>query len=129
LKEEFDVENVVKGHTTVINDNILPRLDAVEKQQAEYNIQQAALKNDVQSVSLSQQELKNTMVGIHQDQKSTMDKLLTHVMTMQTAEHQSKEKITIKKLSGKEQVKLALITMFGTILGGGAIVGIVQLFL
>lgn len=131
-----------------VNNDVIPRLEAVEKQQREYNIKQEALKNDVQSVSLAQQDLKNTVERVGNDQKSmldkqekTLDKLFDHllhkdkVQTETEAETdrmkvQTEGQVSIAKTQNEGSFKLAQLSfkekLIVSLLGAGGVLGFVQ---
>jgi 1-deoxy-D-xylulose 5-phosphate reductoisomerase len=94
------------------------RISAVEKQQQEYNIRQEALKNDVQAVSLSQQDLKMTIERVGLDLKEQNTKLFDHVLGKDLVKTQQEGALSLAKMSMKEKVLVALF-------GAGGLSGII----
>ena len=70
------------------------------------------------SLESSMLRVENTVMREGQEQRSLIKTML-----------ENQFKLNKSKLTSSEKVKIALITTLGTILGGGAIVGIVSLFI
>lgn len=61
--------------------------------------------------------IENTVMSEGKEQRSLINKML-----------ENQFQLNKRKLTSSEKVKIATISMVGTILGGGALVGIISLF-
>lgn len=61
--------------------------------------------------------IENTVMSEGKEQRSLINKML-----------ENQFQLNKRKLTSSEKVKIATISMIGTILGGGALVGIISLF-
>lgn len=111
-----------------VQKDVIPRLEAVEKQQQEYNLQLSSLKNDLHGVTLSQQDVKNTVTQYGQDHKNTLDKLLNHILSKDKIVANTESQVAIVKTQNEGQFKIAQLgfkeKVIATLFGAGGLYGI-----
>jgi hypothetical protein len=129
LREE---EELLKKHEDLLQNQVLPDIEslkkitlnheekmrAIEENQKEYNIQQAALKNDVQGVNLAQTDLKLTIQQMGQDLKEQNSKLFDHVLTVDRQKREQTHAIRLANLDLRGKVIVAVLGSSSLILAG-----------
>lgn len=107
-------------HEELIHRNIIPRLEEVEKAQVDFNKQVAEIQS-------SQQNLELTVMKDGQETRGILKQFVDHHLRIdqtkldtQRDSLMSNERITLKRLSTKEKVWIAII---GGITGSSGLIG------
>lgn len=120
--EANTVEKMVINHEELIKGDILPRLEIVEKAQADFTQQ-------VETIKASQTSLELTVMKDGQQTRDLLTRFVDHFFKTDEQMIKTKEKVTLRKLGTKEKVLLALI---GALVGSGgvlmSIAAILQIF-
>ncbi|MFF2857739.1 hypothetical protein [Peribacillus sp. NPDC058002] len=113
--EEFNVEKKVQEHDQTINENILPRLEGLELEQATFKREISSLKTDLMGVQKGQKELEVTVMKDGKETRDLLKPFADHVLKQAEFEYQTEKDIAIKKMDTREKV---FFSIFGT--GGAA---------
>lgn len=114
-----EVEEMQKWqeHEELFNQNVLPRLAQLEKEQKEYRLQLGEVKNQVSNVSsevklvqASQGDLKNTVERTSGDLMGLVKELVTGQNKLLISDSDNKAKVSVAQLDNKGKV---LIGIFG----------------
>ncbi len=125
---DLSMFNKVEEHGELINRDILPRLDEVEKVQKEFKNSQEEIKTEMRSIKSDVSAIRSAQssmeLAVYKDGAQTRDllnKFVEHYFNADGKAFVSKEKVTVQKLSTKEKVWLAIIAVFAS--GGFATLG------
>ncbi|MFF2460144.1 hypothetical protein [Peribacillus simplex] len=113
--EEFNVEKKVQEHDQTINENILPRLEGLELEQATFKREISSLKTDLMGVQKGQKELEVTVMKDGKETRDLLKPFADHVLKQAEFEYQTEKDIAIKKMDTREKI---FFSIFGT--GGAA---------
>jgi len=98
-------------HEKAIYKDIYPRLENVEKTQAEQKLQNEALKNQVKEVSLGNQDVKNTITRMSNKQDEQFMKMFEHMLKVNTMQEEVKGQLKINTANNEKEVKIARFSM------------------
>ncbi|MBD8013900.1 hypothetical protein [Planococcus wigleyi] len=124
----------VEEHGLLINENILPRLEKVENIQNETKSELKDVKTEIQGVKTevtavrnAQSSMELTVLKDGQHTRDLLNQFVNHyfatdgkVLESQEKMMESKEKVTLRKLSKSEKISIAFIGM----LSGGGLVAV-----
>lgn len=121
-KEATSVYKTMEEHEKLIHKDILPRLGKVENLQEENTNEILGIKSELQSIKTEVTAVRNAQSGLEltvlKDGAQTRDLLLNrfvdHYFTADGKAFKSKELVTLKKLSTKEKVWIAVITVLAS---------------
>lgn len=99
-------------HDQLIQEDILPRLKRVEDAQVDFTKQ-------VESIKASQTSLELTVMKDGQETRGLLNRFVDHYLETDSVKHASNERVTLKRLSSKEKVVIAVL---GTIAGSGGLI-------
>ncbi|MFC3883740.1 hypothetical protein ACFOU2_09605 [Bacillus songklensis] len=116
--EEMALEKKIYEHEAVINDNILPRLEGLELEHAQFKQEMASLKTDLMGVQKGQKELELTVMKDGKETRELLKPFADHVLKQVEFESQTEKDIQLKKMDTREKIFLSI---FGT----GGLAGIV----
>jgi hypothetical protein len=125
--DDLSMFKTVEQHELLITENILPRLEEMEKMQTETKTEIREVKSEVQGIKTEVTAVRNAQTSMElsimkegQYTRGMLDKLLEHVLKIDGDEVSTKKEIAMRKLGKSEKVSIAFISM----LGGGGIVAI-----
>lgn len=119
---------VVEEYGKAINENILPRLEILEKEHMAFKQEVTSLKADMANVQKGQKDLEVTVMKDGKETRDLLKPFADHALKQMEFDAQAKKEIAIKKLDNKDKATVAL---YGAIGSGGIvtiIAGIVALF-
>lgn len=109
------MEKTVQEHDQTIKENILPRLEGLESEQATFKREISSLKTDLMGVQKGQKELELTVMKDGKETRELLKPFADHVLKQAEFEYQTEKDIAIKKMDTREKIYLSI---FGT--GGAA---------
>lgn len=118
----------VGEHDVVIHQDILPRLEILEKEHLVFKQEVTSLKTDMANVQKGQKDLEVTVMKDGKETRDLLKPFADHALKQMEFDAQTKKEIAIKKLDNKDKATVAL---YGAIGSGGIvtiIAGIVALF-
>lgn len=118
----------LQQHDKVIQQDILPRLEILEKEHLVFKQEMTSIKSDMIGVQKGQKELEVTVMKDGKETRELLKPFANHVLKQVEYEAETKREIQIKKLDGKDKATVALYGALGT---GGLvtiILGILALF-
>ncbi|WP_150284174.1 hypothetical protein [Rummeliibacillus sp. TYF-LIM-RU47] len=123
-----DHEEQLHQHGEVIQQDILPRLEILEKEHLVFKQEMTSIKSDLIGVQKGQKEVEVTVMKDGKETRELLKPFADHVLKQVEYEAETEREIQIKKLDGKDKVIVALCGALGT--GGLAtiILGILALF-
>ncbi|WP_088005589.1 hypothetical protein [Indiicoccus explosivorum] len=127
--DDLSMFETVNTHDDLINKNILPRLEAVESGQLEIKKEMQTIKSEVTEIRHAQDSLKVTVMEDGHRTRKMLEQFTEHFLEMDRREFDSKERVTMQRLSTGEKVSLAAVSALG---GGGLIAAVtaaIELFL
>lgn len=123
---------MLNSHETIINENILPRLKAVEEGMAAFQQEVSNIKTDLMGVQKGQAQLEITLLKegqlnreIMNENKELTNRLLTHVLNKD--EKESQAEIEEKKADQQSKIEARkakweiLGKIFAVLAGSGSI--------
>lgn len=124
-KEASSMYKTVSEHDELINENILPRLDKVEKSQAandseleDVKAELQGIKSEVTAVRSAQSSLELTVLKDGAQTRDLLNRFVDHYFTSDGKAFVSRDAITKQKWGTKEKVWLGIIGVFS---GGGLV--------
>lgn len=108
---EEDIQ-MLHRHDEMIREDILPRLKNVEDAQIDFTKQ-------VESIKASQTSLELTVMKDGRETRSILNKFVDHYFATDKDKLVIEERVTLKRLSSKEKIVIALL---GTIAGSGGLI-------
>ncbi|WP_423408011.1 hypothetical protein AABM38_20415 [Heyndrickxia sp. MSNUG] len=129
----MEEKDMLNSHEVIINENILPRLKAVEDVTVAVQQEMANLKNDLLGVQKGQKELEVTLLKegqlnrqIMTENKELTNKLLTHVLAKDEKETQAEIDERKAENQSKIETRKAKWELIGkisvTLLSSGSII-------
>jgi hypothetical protein len=109
---------MLEKHEKEIHDNILPRLEAVEKAQAEFQKEVATIKTDLMGVQKGQKELELTVMKDGKETRELLKPFADHVLKQVEFDAQSEKELKMKKMDTREKVLTGIF-------GAGGLAGII----
>ncbi|UAW07786.1 hypothetical protein PVJ1_00052 [Psychrobacillus phage PVJ1] len=109
---------IVENHDKTINENILPRVEALEKEHLVFKQEMSALKTDLIGVQKGQKDLEVTVMKDGKETRDLLKPFADHVLSQAQFGAQSQREITIKRMDIKEKLWTAAL--------GGGIAGILM---
>lgn len=110
-------------HEELIKENILPRLGIMEAGHHDTTAKLIAFEAEIKAVRNAQSSLELTVLKDGQQTRDLLNRFVDHyfktdskMMESREKAMESKEKVTIRKLTKSEKVSIAFISMLG---GGG----------
>ena len=108
----------VGEHDVVIHEDILPRLEILEKEHL-------AFKQEMTSFQKGQKELELTVMKDGQQTRDLLGKFVDHYFGTDDKKLMINEKVTMKRLSRSEKIILGFFAILGG--SGGVIAGLLTL--
>ena len=108
----------VGEHDVVIHEDILPRLEILEKEHL-------AFKQEMTSFQKGQKELELTVMKDGQQTRDLLGKFVDHYFGTDDKKLMINEKVTMKRLSRSEKIILGFFAILGG--SGGVIAGLITL--
>ncbi|AMW98462.1 hypothetical protein [Rummeliibacillus stabekisii] len=124
--EEHDEQ--LQQHGKVIHQDILPRLEILEKEHLVFKQEMTSIKSDLIGVQKGQKDLEVTVMKDGKETRDLLKPFADHVLKQVEYEAETEREIQIKKLDLKGKVTVAF---YGAIGSGGIatiILGILALF-
>ncbi|AMW99196.1 hypothetical protein [Rummeliibacillus stabekisii] len=124
--EEHEVQ--LQQHGEVIHQDILPRLEILEKEHLVFKQEMTSIKSDLMGVQKGQKDLEVTVMKDGKETRELLKPFADHVLKQVEYEAETEREIQIKKLDLKGKVTVAI---YGAIGSGGIatiILGILALF-
>jgi hypothetical protein len=132
------LEQKVNSHDIAINEEILPRLEAVEKDSKEHKEKMKLLEDNMKtqkeqmttiekslvSVQLGQKDLETTVLKNGQSNTELQmqsQNMIQSLLSLVGNKNESEAQVTIKKLDTREKIVVAMI---GGLFGAGGLAGI-----
>lgn len=109
---------MLEKHEKEIHDNILPRLEAVEKAQAEFQKEVANIKTDLMGVQKGQKELELTVMKDGKETRELLKPFADHVLRQVEFDAQSEKDLEMKKMDTREKILTGIF-------GAGGLAGII----
>lgn len=116
---------IVEGHDKTINENILPRLEGLEKEHLVFKQEMTALKSDIVGMQKGQKELEVTVMKDGQQTRDLLGKFVDHYFGTDDKKLMMNEKVTMKRLSRSEKIILGFFAILGG--SGGVIAGLITI--
>lgn len=107
----------VEAHEKAIHDNILPRLEGLEKEHMLFKQEMTSFKTELMSVQKGQKDLELTVMKDGKETRDLLKPFADHVLRQVEFGAQSEKDIAIKKMDTREKILTALF--------GGGIAGII----
>lgn len=114
----------VEEHGKAIHENILPRLEILEKEHLVFKQEVTSIKTDMAKVQTGQKDLEVTVMKDGKETRDLLKPFADHALKQMEFEAQAKKEIAIKKLDNKDKATVAL---YGA-LGSGGLVTIIAAF-
>lgn len=105
-------------HEKEIQENILPRLEAVEQAQAAFQKEVANIKTDLMGVQKGQAQLELTVMKDGRETRELLKPFADHVLKQVEFEAQSEKDLKMKKMDTREKILTGIF-------GAGGLAGIV----
>ncbi|HCG4535573.1 TPA: hypothetical protein NJY08_004418 [Salmonella enterica subsp. enterica serovar Typhi str. AG3] len=108
----------LESHEKAIHENILPRLEGLEKEHMIFKQEISLLRTDLVSVQKGQKDLELTVMKDGKETRDLLKPFADHVLQQAQFGAQSEKEIAIKKMDTREKI-------FMTIFGTGGLAGII----
>lgn len=125
-REEAEMLN---KHDQLLNEQVMPRLESLEKAQAEQSDQLQSLQTDMNQVKHGQTQLENTLMKEGQKTRDSQDqmsellnKFVTHYFKQDEQEQQAQSALSIQRLTTREKIIVGSLTALAG--SGGLLAGI-----
>ncbi|MFG3611009.1 hypothetical protein [Rummeliibacillus stabekisii] len=118
----------LQQHGEVIHQDILPRLEILEKEHLVFKQEMTSIKTDLIGVQKGQKDLEVTVMKDGKETRELLKPFADHVLKQVEYEAETEREIQIKKLDLKGKVTVAL---YGAVGSGGIvtiILGILAVF-
>lgn len=109
---------IVEEQGKTISENILPRLEILEKEHMAFKQEVTSLKADITKVQSGQKDLELTVMKDGKETRDLLKPFADHVLMQAQFEAQTEKDIAIKRMDTREKIFLAI---FGT----GGLAGII----
>ncbi|MGD6845216.1 hypothetical protein ACQCVH_22190 [Bacillus infantis] len=109
---------MLEKHDEVINTNVLPRLDALELENAQFKQEMSALKADLIGVQKGQAQLELTVMKDGRETRELLKPFADHVLKQVEFDAQSEKDLKMKKMDTREKILTGVF-------GAGSLAGII----
>ncbi|WP_342575522.1 hypothetical protein MHH37_06700 [Solibacillus sp. FSL K6-1781] len=115
----------VGEHDVAINQNILPRIEVLEKEHLDFKQEMTSFKAEMTNLQKGQKDVEVTVMKDGKETRDLLKPFAEHALKQMEFDAKAKQEIAIKKLDNKDKATVAL---YGA-LGSGGLVTVIAGFL
>lgn len=115
----------VGEHDVAINQNILPRIEVLEKEHLDFKQEMTSFKAEMTNLQKGQKDVEVTVMKDGKETRDLLKPFADHALKQMEFDAKAKQEIAIKRLDNKDK---ATVAFYGA-LGSGGLVTIIAGFI